>query len=122
MPPPKKRRYLLLPPERWIAAAWLRRQQVVGGPKVASFQRLGPAGHRLALAGLADWAFGWLTAMAGLAITAESEPDGALANIGLIMILAGLPVIVVASVRFIQCRAAARAFRRQSVDAMIDIV
>jgi hypothetical protein len=122
MPLPKKRRYLLLPPERWIAAAWLKRQQVVGGPKVARFERRGPEGHRLALAGLADWAFGWLTAMAGLVITAESESDGALANIGLIMILAGLLLIVVASVRFIQCHRAARAFRRQSVDAMIDIV
>jgi uncharacterized membrane protein YidH (DUF202 family) len=94
----------------------------VGGPKVARYEKLGPEGHRLALAGLSDWFFGWLVAAAGLVIVADSGHDEAVPIIGTIMMLAGVLVIVVASIRFIQCHRAARVFRRQSVATMIDIV
>jgi hypothetical protein len=96
------KRHFLSPPERWIAAAWLKRQQVVGGPKLAKWEALGPDGRWLALAGLADWSIGWLVTGAGVVIGADSGRDVSLGEAGIAMVVAGLPAITAGCVRIIQ--------------------
>jgi hypothetical protein len=99
---------MMLVHERWLAGAVLRRQLEVRSTGVLRLERtLGPRGIALVAAGMATLIPGELICLFGAALLRESgQHVGAYAVLG-----AGLFVMVLSSVRFVQAARAGRMYR-----------